>query len=266
MTRRQFMGCLAMGASLLRPRMPAAGMRQEPGSPRAEDPSSPFTFAQVQYRGGDWDPHPSAALELLKEVDRRTSIGVSFQRYPLTLSDPDLFSYPFLYWTGALEFTPFTDAELARLRRFLSFGGFMLVNDAGGYRGSPFDRRFREEVRRLFPEQALERRRVARRGGGDRVVEEGQDGRAATKRHLRQGGVAFQLFHAVFALIAARRAVESEIEERRISIEEIGGTQARLAGGDQLSRDVPTTRLHHVVDDDRPASTMERRERFFAIP
>jgi len=157
MTRRQFMECLAMGASIFLPRMTAAGMRQEPGSSRAEDPSSPFTFAQVQYRGGDWDPHPSAALELLKEVDRRTSIGVSFQRYPLTLSDPDLFSYPFLYWTGALDFTPFTDAELARLRRFLSFGGFMLVNDAGGYRGSPFDRRFREEVRRLFPDQALER-------------------------------------------------------------------------------------------------------------
>jgi hypothetical protein len=132
-------------------------MRLEAGSSRPEDVSSPFTFAQVQYRGGDWDPHPSASVELLKEVDRRTSIVVAFQRHTLPLSDPDLFSYPFLYLTGALDFTPFTEEEMTVLRRFLSFGGCMLVNDASGYRGSPFDRRLREEVQRLFPDQGLER-------------------------------------------------------------------------------------------------------------
>ena len=90
-------------------------------------------------------------MELLKEVDRRTSIAVAFQRHTLTVTDPDLFSYPFLYLTGALDFTPFTDAEIATLQRFLSFGGCMLVNDASGYRGSAFERRFREEVPRIFP-------------------------------------------------------------------------------------------------------------------
>jgi hypothetical protein len=157
-TRRQFMVRLLMAAGALLPQSSGgAGARQGAGSPRVEVSSSPFTFAQVQYRGGDWDPHPSAPAELLKEVDRRTSIGVSFQRYLLSLNDPDLFSYPFLYLTGALDFTPFTEEELTRLRRFLGFGGFMLVNDASGYRGSPFDRRFREEVSRLFPNQGLER-------------------------------------------------------------------------------------------------------------
>ncbi|HEX2278142.1 MAG TPA: DUF4159 domain-containing protein [Candidatus Tectomicrobia bacterium] len=149
-TRRQFIAYLAMAAGLL-PKPARAG------SLRVEEPSSPFVFAQVQYRGGDWDPHPSGPSELLKEVDRRTSIGVTFQRHVLTVSDPDLFSYPFLYLTGALDFAPFTEAEIAVLRRFLSFGGVMLVNDASGYRGSPFDRRLREEVQRLFPDRALER-------------------------------------------------------------------------------------------------------------
>jgi hypothetical protein len=132
-------------------------MRFEMGGTRAEEPSGAFVFAQAQYRGGDWDPHPSASAELLKEVDRRTSIAVSFQRRPLTLTDPDLFAYPFLYLTGALDFTPFAEEEIATLRRFLSYGGCMLVNDASGYRGSAFERRIREEVPRLFPDQALER-------------------------------------------------------------------------------------------------------------
>jgi Domain of unknown function (DUF4159) len=157
-TRRQFVRQLAIAAGGILPWVPAwAGMRFELGGGRTEAPSSPLVFAQVQYRGGDWDPHPSAPVELLKEVDRRTSIAVSFQRHTLTATDPDLFSYPFLYLTGALDFTPFTEEEITTLRRFLSFGGCMLVNDASGYRGSPFERRMREEIPRLFPDQALER-------------------------------------------------------------------------------------------------------------
>ena len=157
-TRRQFIGQLAVAAGGLLPWSQArAGIGREAGSARTEEASSPFVFAQVQYRGGDWDPHPSASVELLKEVERRTSIAVSFQRHTLTSTDPDLFSYPFLYLTGALDFTPFSDAEIVTLQRFLNFGGFMLVNDASGYRGSPFERRFRDEVPRMFPDQALER-------------------------------------------------------------------------------------------------------------
>ena len=157
-TRRQFVNQLAMASGMLLTGVPTwAGIRFEGAGARTEEPSSPFVFAQVQYWGGDWDPHPSASAELLKEVDRRTSIAVSFKRHTLTATDPDLFSYPFLYLTGALDFTPFTEEEIAVLRRFLSFGGCMLVNDASGYRGSAFERRIREEVPRLFPDHALER-------------------------------------------------------------------------------------------------------------
>jgi hypothetical protein len=157
-TRRRFIGQLTAGlGSLGAWSLARAGLRIEAGEGRQEEASSPFVFAQVRYRGGDWDPHPGSSLELLKEVDRRTSIVVSFQRQTLTLDDPDLFSYPFLYLTGALDFMPFTEEEAATLRRFLNFGGFMLVNDASGYRGSPFDRRIRGEIPRFFPAQTLER-------------------------------------------------------------------------------------------------------------
>jgi hypothetical protein len=157
-TRRQFVQQLTMLAGgLLSGASVQAGMRLDTGGIRVEDPSSPFIFTQVEYRGGDWDPHPSGPAELLKEVDRRTSIAISFQRHTLRLDDADLFSYPFLYLTGALDFAPFSEAELTGLRRFLNLGGFMLVNDASGYRGSPFERRVREEVQRLFSDQAVER-------------------------------------------------------------------------------------------------------------
>jgi len=157
-TRRQFIAQLSVGAgALLSWAQAGQGIEREMGSTRPEAASGLFEFAQVQYRGGDWDPHPSAPMELLKEVERRTSIAVASQRQALSLTDPDLFSYPFLYMTGALDFTPLTDAELMTVQRFLNFGGFMLVNDASGYRGSPFERRFREEVARIFPDQTLER-------------------------------------------------------------------------------------------------------------
>jgi hypothetical protein len=157
MTRRQFLRHLGVAAGLLGAwPLASAGVRPEAG-PSQEEPSSPFVFAQLRYRGGDWDPHPGSYLELLKEVDRRTSVAVVFRRQTLTLDDPELFSHPFLYLTGALDFAPFTEEEIATLRRFLSFGGFMLIDDASGYRGSPFERRIRDEVRRLFPDHPLER-------------------------------------------------------------------------------------------------------------
>jgi len=138
-TRRQWVQYLAVVAGgLLSGALVLAGHRSEAGSWRSDVPSSPFVFAQVQYPGGDWDPHPSGPTELLKEVERRTSIAVSLQRHPLTLDDPDLFSFPFVYLTGALDFTPFTEEDTATWRRFLRYGGFLLIDDASGYRGSPF--------------------------------------------------------------------------------------------------------------------------------
>lgn len=157
-TRRRFFGQLTWGlGSIGAWSLAHAGLRSEMGDGRQQEASSPFIFAQVHYRGGDWDPHPGGSVELLREVDRRTSIVVSFQRQTLRPDAPDLFSYPFLYLTGALDFAPFTEEEVGTLRRFLNFGGLMLVNDASGYRGSPFERRIREEIPRLFPGQTLER-------------------------------------------------------------------------------------------------------------
>jgi len=80
--------------------------------------SNTFILAQLQYRGGQWDPHPRATLPLMQEVRLRTSVETQDERHVLTLRDPALFAYPFLYMTGERGFEPFSDEELDILRRY----------------------------------------------------------------------------------------------------------------------------------------------------
>ena len=80
--------------------------------------SNTFILAQLQYRGGQWDPHPRASIPLMQEVRLRTSVETQDERQALTLRDPALFAYPFLYMTGERGFEPFTNEELEILRRY----------------------------------------------------------------------------------------------------------------------------------------------------
>ena len=116
-----------------------------------------FVFAQLKYRGGDWNPHPLAITPLMEELMQRTSVEAPVVRHEVGLSDPDLFSYPFLYMTGKYDFEPFTEEEVERLRRFLSFGGFLLVDDALGQPGYGFDRSLRREMKRILPDKGFTR-------------------------------------------------------------------------------------------------------------
>lgn len=117
--------------------------------------SNTFILAQLQYRGGQWDPRPQATIPLMREVRLRTSVETSDERHVLTVQDPLLFSYPFLYMTGEQSFTPFSEEELLILRRYLLFGGMLFIDDARGNKGRDFDVSARREVARLFPEQTL---------------------------------------------------------------------------------------------------------------
>ena len=116
-----------------------------------------FTFAQVKYRGGDWNPHPLAVTPLLEELMARTSVEAASAKREVTLSDRDLFNYPFLYLAGKYEFEPFNQDEIETLRRFLSYGGFLLIDDALGQQGYGFDKSVRRELQRVFPGNDLKR-------------------------------------------------------------------------------------------------------------
>ena len=117
--------------------------------------SNAFVLAQLRYSGGQWDPRPQATVLLLQEVRLRTSVETRDERQVVTLRDPALFSYPFLYMTGERSFSPFSDEEIVLLRRYLLFGGLLLIDDARGTKGQDFDASVRREITRLFPDRSL---------------------------------------------------------------------------------------------------------------
>jgi hypothetical protein len=145
-----------------------------------------FVFSQLKYRGGDWNPHPLAITPLVEEIIARTSIEAVTTRHEATLTDRDLFHYPFLYMTGKYEFEPFTSEEIEILRRFLSYGGFLLVDDALGQQGYGFEKSLRREMQRVFPgndfkrlpsgHAALRSYYLLRRIGGVRIVNPNLEG------------------------------------------------------------------------------------------
>lgn len=125
--------------------------------PRARTRPVQLVFAQLRYRGGEWNPHPLSVTPLMEELMARTSVEAETARHEIGLTDPDLFSYPFLYITGKYDFDPFTQQETETLRRFLSYGGFLLADDALGQPGYGFDRSFRRELKKILPDKELSR-------------------------------------------------------------------------------------------------------------
>jgi hypothetical protein len=116
-----------------------------------------FFFTQLKYHGGEWDPNPQFAEAIIEELELRTSIDGVKERRVTTLSDPDLFFYPFLYMAGKYEFDPFTPQERETLKRFLSYGGFLFAEDTMGAKGFGFDQAFRREMKQLFHDHELRR-------------------------------------------------------------------------------------------------------------
>jgi len=116
-----------------------------------------FFFAQLKYRGGEWDPNPQFVEAINDELEIRTSIVAMNERRITTPSDPDLFFYPFLYMAGKYEFDPFTSQEREILRRFLTYGGFLFAEDTLGAKGFGFDRAFRTEMKQILPDHELTR-------------------------------------------------------------------------------------------------------------
>ncbi|MFK7991878.1 MAG: DUF4159 domain-containing protein [Sandaracinaceae bacterium] len=116
--------------------------------------SSLFEVRTVDYDGGDARPRPTAPYRLGWEVRKRTSIDVPAQHGSARLDDPAIFDNPFLYWTGSRSFAELSEEEIAGLRRFVRFGGFVLIDDAAPEHDG-FDRSIRRELARAFPDRPL---------------------------------------------------------------------------------------------------------------
>jgi hypothetical protein len=106
--------------------------------------------ARVQYGGGgDWYSDKKSLPELLSFVRRQTLLDVAPQAATVKLSTDQLFTYPYLYLTGHgnVRFSP---GEVRRLRRYLTGGGFLHIDDNYG-----LDKSIRRELKKVFPDREL---------------------------------------------------------------------------------------------------------------
>lgn len=127
-----------------------------PGSARAFGDASAFSFSIIRH-GGHFDPRPFGLKRVGWEIAKRTSIAVSLEPKVVDLTDPELFKQPFLVLAGDGDFPPFSPAEREALRRHLTFGGFLLVDDASGQPDGAFDRAARREIKAVLPTATIGR-------------------------------------------------------------------------------------------------------------
>jgi Domain of unknown function (DUF4159) len=117
-----------------------------------------FTFARVRYHRGpsrSWRAgycfidFPDSDLNLSYRLQQLTSLKVDPDGRVLSLTDPELFNYPWVYMVepGALLFE---EAEVRALRRYLLNGGFLMADD---FWGTLQWENFEREMKRVFPER-----------------------------------------------------------------------------------------------------------------
>jgi hypothetical protein len=140
-TRRGFLaGGLAATLSLATRRAAAIGA------------GSKFKFGQLQLGGrGDLGPRPGAVRRLAWEIAKRTSIDVDLAPAVVTPQSDVLHETPFLYLSGERELELPSAAGIEALRRFLTFGGFLLIDSAEGSTSGAFDGSVRKLVSAVFP-------------------------------------------------------------------------------------------------------------------
>ncbi len=109
-----------------------------------------FFIARLKYEGGgDWYNDPDIIPNLAQELNKRTNIKTELQERVVTLTDEKLYQYPFLFLTGHGNIK-FSDAEIIRLRQYLTSGGFLYADDDYG-----MDESFRREIKKVFPNNEL---------------------------------------------------------------------------------------------------------------
>lgn len=143
MQRRSFLAGLAAAAAAV-----ALPWRRA----EALGPGSRFRFGQLQLgAGSSWNPRPLALKRLGWEIEKRTSIDVELDPTIVTPTSEHLFDTPFLVLAGDREIDLPSNAGIEALRRFLTFGGFLLVDSAEGATDGAFDASVRKLMAAIFP-------------------------------------------------------------------------------------------------------------------
>jgi len=121
-------------------------------APRARALGDLSKFRLARLRLPDLpDPRPTALRRLSWELERRTSLSTLPDPVEFPLSSPELFRHPFCLLSGDRGFGLPSEADCARLRRYLTFGGCLFVDSAEGRAGGRFDEAVRRLLARVLP-------------------------------------------------------------------------------------------------------------------
>ncbi|MBN1695501.1 DUF4159 domain-containing protein [candidate division WOR-3 bacterium] len=107
------------------------------------------SIVRVRYSGGDWYNDPDIITNFAKAINTKTNIKIPEREIVLSLNDPEIYYYPFLFITGHGKIE-FAKSELQNLKNYLWNGGFIYVDDDYG-----MDEYFREEINKAFPQHEL---------------------------------------------------------------------------------------------------------------
>ncbi|MDB4954793.1 MAG: hypothetical protein JWO36_2362 [Myxococcales bacterium] len=115
-------------------------------------PGTKFRLGHLQLGAGTtWNPRPSALRRISWEIEKRTSIDVELEAAVVTPTSDTLFETPFIYLAGERAFDLPSNAGIEALRRFLTFGGFLLIDSAEGSADGAFDGSVRRLMAAVFP-------------------------------------------------------------------------------------------------------------------
>lgn len=122
-----------------------------------------FTFTRIRYssgrgggnygrRGGGWATDlPDSDLNLSYRLQQMTSLKCSPDGRIIELTDPDLFTYPWIYIVEPAGLG-FTELEVVALRNYLLNGGFLMFDD---FWGDSAWQNVEREMKRVFPDRSF---------------------------------------------------------------------------------------------------------------
>jgi len=117
--------------------------------------SGRVNVAEIQLATGTIS-RPEAWKRLLFETIQTTSVEASPEVAQLAPDDPKLFEHPFAVLCGDGALPALTQQAREQLVRYLSYGGFLLIDDASGTLHSDFDATVRRTIADLYPTRPLE--------------------------------------------------------------------------------------------------------------
>ncbi len=109
--------------------------------------SPTYKMAKLKYNGGgDWYANRTALPNLIKFCNKNIGTNFDDEEGTVEVGSSDIFNYPFVYMTGHGSVT-FSDQEVQNLRKYLTGGGFLHIDDNYG-----LDKFIRPQMKKVFPE------------------------------------------------------------------------------------------------------------------